>query len=100
MTNTEYRTGDHGSAAPDCHTQSRYENLIIIYFTKLLSSFIKLNIIYGDTKREIPILFSVDLLQNLENLDKEVDNVQVEVDCGDDIIFGRNSFHDHLRGGL
>ena len=42
-------------------------------------------------------LFSVDFLQNLEDLDEEVDDVQVELDGGQDVLLGAESGHDHLR---
>lgn len=42
------------------------------------------------------VLFSVDFLENLEDLNEEVDDVQVEVDGSHDVFFRRNSLHDHL----
>ena len=42
-------------------------------------------------------LFSVDFLQNLEDLYEEVDDVQVELDGGQDVLLGAESGHDHLR---
>jgi len=42
------------------------------------------------------ILFSVDLLQDLEDLDEEVDDVQIELDGGHDVLLGTQTGHDHL----
>ena len=41
-------------------------------------------------------LLSVDLLQDLKDLDEEVDDVQVELDGGQDVLLGTKSGHDHL----
>ena len=41
-------------------------------------------------------LFAIHFLQDFEDLDEQVDDVQVEFDCGDDVFFRWHSFHDHL----
>ena len=38
----------------------------------------------------------IDFLQDLEDLDEEVDDVQVELDGGQDVLLGAESGHDHL----
>ena len=38
----------------------------------------------------------VDLVQNLEDLDEEVDDVQVQLDGGDDVVLGGDAGHDHV----
>ena len=39
----------------------------------------------------------VDLLENLEDLDKEVDDVEVQLDCCHDVLLSTQSGHNHLR---
>ena len=41
-------------------------------------------------------LFPIDFLEDLENLKEEIDDVQVELNGGDDVILRRNFGHDHL----
>ena len=43
-----------------------------------------------------PLLFSVDFFQNFEDLNEEIDNVQVELDGGQDVLFSAEPGHDHL----
>jgi len=43
-----------------------------------------------------PSLFPVDLLEDLEDLDEEVDDVEVELDCSHDVLLGTQPGHDHL----
>ena len=38
----------------------------------------------------------IDFLQDLEDLDEEVDDVQVELDCGQNVLLSAESLHDHL----
>ena len=42
-------------------------------------------------------LLPVDLLEDLENLDEEVDNVEVQLDGGHDVLLRVQPFHDHLN---
>ena len=39
---------------------------------------------------------SVDFLKDLEDLDEEVDDVQVQLDGGQDVLLGGHAGHDHL----
>ena len=64
------------------------------HLIKSQSFFIKKNI--GKFVRPA-ILFSVDLLQDLEDLDEEVDDVQIELDGGHDVLLGTQTGHDHLK---
>ena len=41
-------------------------------------------------------LLSVDLVQYLEDLDEEVDDVEVELDGGDDVLLRTDAGHDHV----
>ena len=42
-------------------------------------------------------LLPIDLLKNLEDLNEEVDDVQVKLDGGYDILLGTQAGHDHLK---
>jgi hypothetical protein len=50
---------------------------------------------YCDIKLEN--IFPVDSLQYLENLDEEVDDVQVELNCRGDVLLRGDPGHDHLH---
>ena len=39
----------------------------------------------------------VDLIQDLEDFDEEVDNVQVELNGGHDVLLWGQPMHDHVR---
>ena len=41
-------------------------------------------------------LFSVDFLQNFEDLNEEIDYVQVELDCVQNVLLSTEPGHDHL----
>ena len=40
---------------------------------------------------------SVDLLENLEDLDEEVDDVEVQLDRRHDVLLGTQPGHNHLK---
>ena len=44
-------------------------------------------------------LLPVDLLKDLQDLDEEVDNVQVELDGGHDVLLSTQPGHNHLQKG-
>ena len=41
-------------------------------------------------------LLPVDLVQDLEDLNEEVDDVEVQLDGGDDVFLGGDAGHDHV----
>jgi hypothetical protein len=43
------------------------------------------------------LVSSIRGVQDFQDLQEEVDYVQVEVDHSDDVLFGAERFHDHLR---
>ena len=45
------------------------------------------------------ILFSVDLLQYLEDFNEKIDNVQIELNGSQDVFFSTESGHYHLQEG-
>ena len=66
------------------------------YTSNILYSFI--GIIYYANQCLI-ILFSVDLLQYLQDFNEKIDNVQVELNGSQDVFFSTESGHDHLQDG-
>ena len=57
--------------------------------------------LFVDSKNSFRIckssLFSVDLLEDLEDLNEEVDDVQIELDGSHDVFLRTHPSHDHLN---
>ena len=51
---------------------------------------------YGGSISGIEDLFPVDLLEDLEYLDEEIDDVEVELDGGHDVLLRAHAGHNHL----
>ena len=45
---------------------------------------------------KVNTLFPVNFLENLEDFNEKVDDVQIELDGGDDVFFGGDASHNHL----